>query len=166
MAVGDWSDTTDFWTGTPPILISAIKCNTMFLNTFRLLDGCERTHEIHRFVITNTVAGERYYYPIRITDDCPWNALTIIEKVKNQGGGGTANLSLVVRHVGAELMRSVTLDCVDFGSWVWYTVISNYDITGWAAGCHLVSVRWQPSGLYSCDFIDLKCRQLILRTTL
>jgi hypothetical protein len=172
MAVGDWSDSTDFWTGTPPILISAIKCNTMFLNTYRLLAGCERFHEIERkradceCSYINTVAGEAFYYSVRITDDCPWDALTIIEKVLATSDNGFAQLiNLTVTHVGAEVMLSTTKACADYSSWTWVTLVSNYDITGWAAGNHLIEVIWQPPDHPNCRTLHIKCRHAMLRTT-
>ena len=164
MAVGDWNDTTDFWTGTPPILISAINCNTMFLNTYRLLKGAERLSEAMRFIDVSTVAGELFFYSVRITDDCPWDALTIMEKIKAPGGSGSNNLTLTVQHIGAELMSSVLLDCGDYTSWVWWAVLSDYDITGWAAGNHLISVRWIPGG-GACATLESKCRHAMLTST-
>jgi len=167
MAVGDWSDTTDFWTEPPPILISAIKCNTMFLNAYRLLAGSERLSEALRYVITNTVAGEAYYYSIRITDDCPWDALTIIDKVHSTTDNGyLGNINLDVTHVGAEVMLSTTKACADYASWTWVTLVNNYDITGWAAGNHLIEIIWQPPDIPNCRTLEIKCRHAMLRTTI
>lgn len=149
--VGDWSDTTDFWTGTPPILMTGIKANTMFLNNFRLYKGAERACEFQRFAITysNAGGGGSHYYSIRITDDCPWDRLDIIEKIKT---AGLATIDLDVTHVGAEVMRDSTLGA--YGVWTWLKVIDAYDITGWAAGNHLIEVTWWPSVSGS---IDIKC---------
>jgi hypothetical protein len=169
MAVGDWSDTTDFWTDPPPLLISAIKANTMFLNTFRLYKGAERFSEAMRYTDTYTYAatGGSFYYSFRITDDCPWDRLQIIEKIQTDQIG-TANLRLQVDHVGVGTIRGPdTLDCADYNAaFTWVTVLDDYDITGWAAGNHIIRVYWWPLGIASCNTVEVKCRHAMLKASL
>jgi len=167
MTIGDWSDTTDFWTSTPPLLISAIKCNTMFLNNWRLYKGMERLHEaqFHDYYEYTSIVNPSWFYSIRITDACPWDRLTIMEKI-NVPHIGTGNLQLTVDHLGAENMRTSTLDCADYSGWVWFAVIDAYDITGWAAGNHIIEVHWFPTGGTSCDDMLVKCRHAMLETSL
>lgn len=166
MPVGDWSDTTDFWTGTPPILISAIKANTMFLNTYRLYRGAERFSEAMRYTVTYDVMSGTHYYSFRITDQCPWDRLDIIEKIKTNQAG-TGNLSLIVAHVGVGVLRNATLDCEDYSAdFTWIDVLSDEDITGWGAGNHRISVTWQPSGGAGCTEVETKCWHGILKASL
>lgn len=167
MTVGDWSDTTDFWTNPPPLIYSALSMNTMFLNTFRLYKGMERFHEAQTpdYFTYTSLSAPPWYYAVRITDACPWDRLTIIEKI-NVPHLGTANLNLTVNHVGAENMRTSVLDCADYSGWVWFVVINAYDITGWAAGNHRISVTWWPSGDGGCDDLQVKCRHAMLETSL
>jgi hypothetical protein len=170
MTVGDWSDTTDFWTNPPPLIISAAKVNTMFLNTWRLYKGMERFHEsqFHDYYeYTFAGGGGTWYYAFRITDDCPWNRLTIIEKLQSTGLG-SGNLQLVVTHVGVGALIDTTIDCSSFpsASWTWYKVLDAHDISGWAAGNHEISVFWRPTNVAGCTSLKSKCRHSMLETNL
>ena len=164
--VGDWSDTTDFWTEPPPIRITAIKANIMFLNTYRLYKGAERFSEAMRYTVSYGVGGGSHYYSFRITDDCPWDRLDIIEKILTDQAG-TGNLDLTVTHVGVGVLRNDTLDCEDyFPAWTWVGILSDHDITGWAAGNHVIQVTWQPTGVAACTQVDTKCWHAALKASM
>ena len=116
MAVGDWSNDTAFWTGTPPLIYSAIKVNTMFLNAYRLLKGgeripCEGHKEDH--VIPSGLAVWRYY-GLMLNDPGPWDRIAVYEKFKTDSGG-TGNLT-IARFYTPPLtgLGSLVLNCQDY----------------------------------------------------
>lgn len=168
MAVGDWSNTSSFWTGTPPLIYSAIKCNTMFLNAYRLLKGGERAPccgHVSDHVIASG-AGVWRYYGIRLNDPGPWDRIKVMEKWKTNGSG-TGNIT-VARYFTPPLtgLGSLNLDCQDYqADYTWVTVL-DADITAWGEGNKLIEFDITLSGASGCTELRIRCGHVMLYSSL
>ena len=164
MSVGDWANTTDFWTGAPPMIISAVKCNTMFTNAWRLLKGGERIPcygDVEHVITFATGIGWRYY-GIRLNDPGPWDRIIVREKIKTNAAG-TGNITAGTSYSPpVTVLNTLNLDCVDYQTG--YTWVTVYDgsVATWPAGNLLVMVYWLLSGADSCTELRVRTGHVML----
>lgn len=163
MSIGDFSDTTTYWTGTPPLIYSAAKVNTMFLNAWRLLKGAERipcqgmpantggTFDDYRIGACVPCWGGPFTenYMVILNQPHPWDRIILNALLYcDTAGLGNIGYSVDVRTTVAGPVTNLAsgfLNGTDYSVDTWATV---YDGTlPETAMCYLLEVTWTPGGL-------------------
>lgn len=168
MGVGDWADDSDFWTDPPALIYSAVMCNTMFLNAWRLVRGGERIPADGREddLLSTVAVPLVQWIAFSLNDPGPYDRIRVMDKIKTNGGG-SGNITSNQQHFyPAVALPGLVLNCSDYQAAFTWVIVYDGDITGWAAGDKIFQWSWTLSGTDGCTELLSRCRHAMLYSSL